>query len=183
MTESELTLDQALLRDCAAGDSHAWQRLLDQYEALIYSIPLNYGLTREDAADIVQITFAALLAQINSLRPDSNVGGWLATVARRHTWRIIERKKRTPTAEFDPEATAALLPERTSAITRWELTEWLHAGLALLGQRCRELLTALYLEEQEPAYAEVAQRLGLAVGSIGATRARCLQSLKQILQA
>jgi RNA polymerase sigma factor (sigma-70 family) len=180
--EQELASDESLLRDCATGNMQAWQRLLDKYERLVYSIPLNYGLSADDAADIAQITFTALLRQIGSLRPDSNLGGWLATVARRHAWRVIAQKKRAPTEEFDSEAASALIPERSNAITRWEMTEWLNSGLTLLNERCRNLLTALYLEEQEPSYAEVAQRLRLAEGSIGATRARCLQRLKEILQ-
>jgi RNA polymerase sigma factor (sigma-70 family) len=181
-TEKELPSDKSLLHDCAAGNMQAWQRLLDKYERLVYSIPLNYGLSVDDAADIAQITFTALLNQIDSLRLDSNLGGWLATVARRHAWRVIAKRKRIPTEEFDSESVVALLPGQTNPIARWEMAEWLHSGLLLLNERCRALLTALYLEEQEPSYAEVARRLSLAEGSIGATRARCLQRLKEILQ-
>jgi DNA-directed RNA polymerase specialized sigma24 family protein len=64
---------------------------------------------------------------------------------------------------------------------RWETVEWLHGGLAQLNERCRELLIALYFDEQQTAYTEVAHRLGVPVGSIGPTRARCLERLKHIL--
>lgn len=174
--------DQALLVACRAGDQQAWARLLDKYERLVYSIPLNYGLLPEDAADIAQLSFTYLLQSLATLPEDSNVGGWLATVARRHTWRLLKRQKRqAPAAELDQESTSELIPDRTNAIERWEIIEWLNAGLTRIGDRCRELLVALYFEAEEPSYAEIAQRLGMAEGSVGPTRARCLQRLKEML--
>jgi RNA polymerase sigma factor (sigma-70 family) len=176
-----LPTDQQLLQACRAGDEQAWLYLLNKYERLVYSIPLNYGLSHEDAADIVQIVFTAFIQSLNTLHDDSNLGGWLALVTRRHTWRAIQRRRRVAVEDLDHEITSALLPNRTDEIERWELVEWLHRGLSLIGDRCRELLTALYFEGDEPSYAEIAQRLGLAEGSIGPTRARCLQRLQQML--
>ncbi|MCL4858997.1 MAG: sigma-70 family RNA polymerase sigma factor [Caldilineaceae bacterium] len=173
--------DSDLLTACRAGDEQAWQALLDKYERLVYSIPLNYGLSREDAADVAQIAFTSLIQSLESLRDDSNLGGWLALVARRHTWRIVNRHKREPAAEIDSEATAMSMPGRANEIEQWELTEWLHRGLSLVGERCQALLTALYFEPGEPSYAEIARRLGMAEGSIGPTRARCLQRLRELL--
>jgi hypothetical protein len=49
--------DRDLIRACREGDRRAWRSLLDKYERLVFSIPLNYGLSREDAADIAQLTF------------------------------------------------------------------------------------------------------------------------------
>lgn len=172
--------DQALLVACRAGDARAWQQLLDKYERLVYSIPLNYGLDREDASDIAQITFTALIQSLATLRDDSNLGGWLALVARRHTWRLIQRRQQNPPAPLDEE-TVALLPGHTQPLERWELVEWLERGLALVGERCRQLLVALYFEPEEPSYAEIARRLGIAEGSIGPTRARCLQRLRELM--
>ena len=64
-----------------------------------------------------------------------------------------------------------------------ERLEWLHQGLALMDDRCRDLLSSLYFDEAEPAYTEVAQKFGIPVGSIGPTRARCLQKLRTHLEA
>ncbi|MGH2524402.1 MAG: hypothetical protein ACRDH2_17990, partial [Anaerolineales bacterium] len=64
---------------------------------------------------------------------------------------------------------------------RWERLEWLNQGLNLLDERCRNLLLALYFDPEQPAYAQVAERLGMPVGSIGPTRARCLEKMKQNL--
>lgn len=176
--------DRDLIEACRRGDARAWRRLLDRYERLVYSIPLNYGLSHEDAADISQLTFTILIESLDTLRDDSRLGPWLATVARRHTWRLLKRTQRESTESAGDLADTSLLPHKaddTNSIDRWELLEWLDQGLSRLDERCRELLLALYFDPQQPSYAEVAARLNMPVGSIGPTRARCLERLKGIL--
>src|SRR5262245_23199298 len=86
--------DHDLIRACQIGDAHAWERLLNRYERLVYSIPLRYGLTGEDAADIAQLTFTILLQSLETLTENVRLAGWLVTVARRHTWRLLARYRR-----------------------------------------------------------------------------------------
>jgi len=174
--------DWQLIQACRRGDQQAWEELVDRYERLVFSIPLNFGLNREDAADITQHTFIVLMKSLDTIKEDGNLTGWLGTVARRHTWRLSGRHQREP--EEDEDA-AISLPDRNAAERQdqWERLQWLHHGLSHLDERCRKLVLALYFEAEEPAYGEIAARLGMAVGSIGPTRARCLQRLKEFLQA
>lgn len=178
--------DQALILHCRQGNAGAWDQLLNKYEDLVYSIPLRYGLSRDDAADIAQITFTILIQSLDGLSEDSRLGPWLVTVARRHTWRLLERNRRERTDEHldgtDIARSAVLLGKSDAdTIEHWELSEWLAAGLSKIGEHCRELLRALYFEPEQSSYAEVAERLGRPVGSIGPTRARCLSRLRQVL--
>jgi RNA polymerase sigma factor (sigma-70 family) len=177
--------DQDLIQACRRGDARAWERLLDKYERLVFSIPLNYGLSHQDAADITQLTFMILIQSLDTLLVDSHLGAWLATVARRHTWRLLKRNQREPvSAEVDLAEGAGLLGKAgLDSIEHWELIEWLDHSLAQIGERCRKLLLALYFEPQQPAYPEIAERFDMPVGSIGPTRARCLARLKQVMQA
>jgi RNA polymerase sigma factor (sigma-70 family) len=174
--------DRDLIRACRKGDSRAWRSVLQRYERLVFSIPLNYGLSREDAADLTQLTFTILIQSIHSLDDDSRLGSWLATVARRHTWRLLERKRREGTGvERDLAENVTLLGKDDESIEHWELLEWLNQGLSLISEPCRRLLQALYFDPEQPSYAEVAARLNMSVGSIGPTRARCLKNLKRAL--
>ena len=178
--------DRDLIRRCREGSAGAWHQVLNKYERLVYSIPLRYGLSRDDAADIAQITFTILIQSLDSLAEDSRLGPWLATVARRHTWRLLERNRRESTSErlegTDIAESAVLLGKSDAeSIEHWELTEWLEAGLSEISESCRELLLALYFQPERSSYAEVAERLGIPVGSIGPTRARCMKRLKQTL--
>ena len=178
--------DRDLILRCRQGSTGTWQRLLNKYERLVYSIPLRYGLSRDDAADISQITFTILIQSLDTLRDDSRLGPWLATVARRHTWRLMERNRRTIASEHLDDTSlvesAALLGKSDAdSIEHWELTEWLDAGLSKIDERCRDLLLALYFQPERSSYAEVGARLNMPVGSIGPNRARCLKRLKKIL--
>jgi RNA polymerase sigma factor (sigma-70 family) len=172
-----------LVQACRNGDTGSWEALVTKYERLVFSIPLNYGLSRDDAADITQLTFTILLQSLDKINDHEHLGAWLATVARRHTWRVRQRNHRESVGEYEDLPEPVISPDTSSADTmeRWETVEWLHGGLAQLNERCRELLIALYFDEQQTAYTEVAHRLGIPVGSIGPTRARCLERLKHIL--
>ncbi|MGH8875117.1 MAG: RNA polymerase sigma factor [Acidimicrobiia bacterium] len=176
--------DQELLEGCRRGDPRAWRGLLDRYERLVYSIPLSYGLARTDAADVAQTTFTILVKSLDSLREDTRLAPWLATVARRHTWRALERSCRESVnaGEDLAEALAVLQGRDSDAAERWEMVSWVHEALGRLEGRCRELLTLLYFDPEEPTYEEVGRRLGMPVGSIGPTRARCLERLRRDLR-
>src|ERR671932_568221 len=72
--------DRDLLDRCQDGDAHAWEMLVARYERLIFSVALRNGLTREDAADVTQTTFVALLESMGRLRADGErVSYWLMT--------------------------------------------------------------------------------------------------------
>ncbi|MGF1471230.1 MAG: RNA polymerase sigma factor [Rubrobacteraceae bacterium] len=175
--------DRALIRGCRKGDARSWEQLLDEYERLVFSIPLKYGLSREDAADVTQLVFTILLQSIETLSEDSRLGPWLSTVTRRHTWRLLQRNRRESTGAREDLSDNAVLvgKDTTDTVEHWELTEWLNHGLSLLGKRCRELLLALYFQPEQPSYAEISDSLGMPVGSIGPTRARCLKDLRDVL--
>ena len=174
------TSDQDLVRGCQEGRVGAWRRLLEKYERLVFSVPRKYGLSADDAADITQLTFTILVQSIDKLPEDSKLGGWLTTVARRHTWRLLERNRRQGIgrhAVLDENTTGG----ETETLENWELGEWLNHGLSMIGRSCRDLLFALYLDPKQPSYAEVAERLGMAIGSVGPTRIRCLLRLRRVL--
>ena len=175
--------DQELIQACRKGEARAWQMVLDQYERLVFSIPLNYGLSAEDAADITQLTFTILMESLDRLRDDSNLAAWLSTVAKRQSWRVVrQRRRESPDPEADLADKWDTEADPSNPIKRWETLQWLNYGLNLLNQRCRQLLLALYFDQTEPSYAEIARTLKIRKGSIGPTRTRCLQKLKKLLE-
>ena len=176
-----LQTDRDLIRACRSGNARAWERLLDKYERLVFSIALHYGLTTDDAADVTQITFTILLQTLNAMPDEVRLSSWLATVARRHTWRLLARNRRESINPDEDLAGNEALGGIVDDQERWELTEWLNHGLSLLDERCRQLLLALYFDAEQPSYADVANRLKMQVGSIGPTRARCLERMRRHL--
>lgn len=178
--------DWTLIQACRRGDAHAWEAVLDKYERLVYSIALNYGLHADDAADIAQLTFTILLQSLDVFDENVHLGGWLATVSRRHIWRLIDRHRREGSylSHDDNQAVVSQLPDNTGTLPfqQWETIEWLNMGLTALDEKCRQLLLLLYFGKEQPSYQDIAAQLNLPVGSIGPTRARCLVRLRKLLQ-
>ncbi len=168
----------ALTSACRAGDAEAWEQLLDRYERLVYAVARREGLSAEDAADVTQTTFEALLGQLDRIRDDEQIASWLMTVARRQTWRVRnERRRQVP----DSDVAGEPHPTTIDPIADHSTHLWIYDGLTKLDRRCRDLLTALYFDPEGPSYEQVAARLGRPLGSIGPTRARCLVRLRAIL--
>lgn len=163
---------------CRSGDLDAWDELLDRFERLVFAVAWREGLSAEDAADVTQTTFEALLAQLDRIRDDDQIASWLMTVARRQAWRVRnDRRRQLP----DDGTSNGHDPDVVDPIADHDTNLWIYEGLSRLDSPCRDLLTALYFDPRGPSYAEIAARFGRPVGSIGPTRARCLQRLRTIL--
>src|SRR6185312_6978153 len=98
-----------LVRLAAAGDMTAWDRLVDQYARLIWSITAEFKLVESDAADVAQTTWLRLLEHIDRIEYPERVGSWLAATARNECLRSLAARKRLvlghEDAEFDGAAT------------------------------------------------------------------------------
>jgi RNA polymerase sigma factor (sigma-70 family) len=120
------------------------------------------------------------VSSLDAIADEDRLGAWLGTVARRQTWRLVERRRREPIS--DDEQLDRVATE-DAAVAQVENLEWVHQGLAKMDERCRELLTALYFARDTPQYTDVAKGFGIPVGSVGPTRARCLEKLRSILDS
>lgn len=175
--------DWELIQACRNGDGAAWDALIGRYERLVFFIARHYRLDDADAADVVQMTFISALEALHVFRPDSNVKAWLTTVTRRHCWRVLNRYDRElPADESALELALATPTRQTPRDETLELAEWLHDYLNRLDDKCRQLLLALYFEGEDGLpYDVIVQQLGIARGSIGPTRARCLDKLRALI--
>ena len=170
-----------LVRSAAAGDRQAWERLVDRFSGLLWSILAAYRLSNADAADVLQTTWLRLLENLERLRDPERVGAWLATTARREAQRALAQSGRVlPTDDewrLEPDTTTVPTPEEV--VVRSERDHLLWRAFARLPERCQRLLRILVVTA--PPYEEVAAALDMPIGSIGPTRARCLQRLKRVL--
>src|SRR5579863_3252228 len=78
----QTTSDAALVADCLKGQESAWSALIDKYKNLIFSIPIKYGFSQEDSADIFQTVCVDLLTQLPNIREPNALGAWLIQVTR-----------------------------------------------------------------------------------------------------
>lgn len=177
-----------LVTAAAGGDQVAWQSLVERFSGLIWAITRSYGLSRADAADVSQTTWLRLAEHIDKIENPDRVGAWLATAARRECLQNIRAKARTVPIEDmssfeldtgdDPTEAEVLRAESQREEAHRARVLWQAVGR--LPARCRQLIRIL-MAEPPPRYAEIAAALDLPVGSIGPTRARCLQRLRREL--
>lgn len=175
--------DERLIQRCRNGERAAWCELVQRYDRFVFSVALSTGLGPDDAADVTQMTFSALLEGLDQLRPDSRLPAWLATVAKRQAWRLLTRIRRESTGgNADVAWTVSETQSADSSeIERWEHLHGITCALDRLDRRCRLLLQALYFDAGQPSYEDIARQFDIPVGSVGPTRARCLGRLREIV--
>lgn len=172
-----------LLQRFGDGDPAAWNAIVDRFERLVHSVPSRSGLGPHDAADVTQATFAALINQFGAIREPDRLGFWLTTVARRLTWRLLEQRRReAPVGELI-EGLSDLDGSRASDhAERIALDAEVYDAMNRLPASCREVITQLFFDRGEPSYAEISLRLDRPLGSIGPTRQRCLDRLRETIE-
>lgn len=174
----------ALVERAAEGDRWAWERLIDQYARLIWSITRDFKLAESDAADVFQVTWLRLLEHINRLDYPDRVGSWLAATARNECLRSVTARTRIVLVHDHGDLSADIShePEIDEALLADERAQAVRAALSRLPSRHQQLLQLL-MADPPASYAEISDQLGLPVGSIGPTRGRCLERLRVLLQA
>lgn len=172
----------ALVRRAAAGDKAAWGPLVERYQGLVWSIARSYRLSGDDASDVVQTTWLRLVEHLDRIRDPDAVGSWLATTARNECLTHLRRRGRQGVSlEVVPEVPDVSAGPGDGVLVRERDAE-LWAALHHISARCRQLLRIL-ASDPPPSYEEVGAALNMPVGSIGPTRARCLDKLRQSVGA
>lgn len=168
-----------LVRDAAEGDQQAWAALVERFSGLVWSVTRAFRLSRADAADVCQTAWLRLVEHLGDIREPERVGAWLATTTRRECLLTLQKAGRAIPTEFDddhlvsPDATADL----DGALDAGQHQAALWRALEELPERGRAVLRVL-MAEPAPSYAEAAAALGVPIGSLGPTRARCLERLR-----
>jgi len=173
-----------LVRRAALGDREAWDRLIDQYARLIWSITVDFKLTESDAADVAQTTWLRLLEHIDRIDHPDRVGAWLAATARNECLHSLAARKRMVLGHEDvqPDNAVAHVPEVDERLLADERAQVVRDALSCLPSRWQRLLEML-MADPPVSYTVISDELDLPIGSIGPTRGRCLARLRVLLQA
>jgi RNA polymerase sigma factor (sigma-70 family) len=174
--------DERLVKECLTGNEEAWSLLIEKYKALIYSIPVKYRLPPHEAADVFQATCVELLNRLPELREPRALPKWLMQVAHHQCFRYKKQQERLVSRDGDaglPEPETPAIAETLVQQTQEE--QMLREAMAALSPQCRRLVELLFFETPARSYAEIAADLGLAVGSIGFTRQKCMDRLRKHL--
>jgi RNA polymerase sigma factor (sigma-70 family) len=174
--------DELLVKECLAGNEDAWSHLIDKYKALIYSIPVKYRLPAHEASEVFQATCVELLKHLPELREPRALPKWLMQVAHHQCYRWKQQQQRLVSRDADPDLPTPETPAiAETLIQQTQEEQILRDAMASLSPQCRRLVELLFFETPARPYSEVATELGLAVGSIGFTRQKCMERLRKLL--
>ncbi len=174
--------DDRLVRECVKGKPEAWSALVEKYKNLIFSVPIKLGMHQE-APDIFQAVCVDLLTDLAKLREPRALPKWLMQA----TYHKCLRYKQNPREQVSLDEKARdFVDENVDAtedlIAQLEREQTLRDAMATLPQRCASMIWMLFFEAPPRPYNAIAAELGLATGSIGFIRGRCLAKLRKALE-
>lgn len=177
--------DAELFLACRNGKENAWEELVERYQRLIATIPRRAGLTEEQVSDVFQDVFMTLLEKIQSIEQPEKIRSWLVTTTKFKTWAIVNGRHDQVSIDDEDNSAAFILsddsPLADDKLIELEQQHIIRTALGQLEERCRTILTMLYLKDPPSSYLEVAEKIGVGETSISPLRARCLNKIAKIL--
>jgi RNA polymerase sigma factor (sigma-70 family) len=172
-----------LVEKARQSDAGAWEELVTRFGGMIAATGRRYRLTPSDVAELQQTTWLRLVENLHRIEQPERVGGWLATTARRESLQLLRRagKYHSGADQMLANMPDKHLPEPDARPIAEERETVLRAGWGRLKPRCQELLSLL-ISDEPVGYKDLSKLLQMPVGSIGPTRARCLEHLRRLVE-
>jgi RNA polymerase sigma factor (sigma-70 family) len=167
-----------LIRAANGGDEAAWAAIVDRFAGLVWSTARAHRLAHGDAADVAQTTWLRLIENLDRIHDPERLGAWLATTARRECLRHIRMRGRELVTGEDSVFEAPSEDRADHALLTRERHAAVRRAFARISERCQALLRMLAAPEPL-SYDEIGAALGMPIGAIGPTRARCLDQLRR----
>ncbi|MEU6351817.1 sigma-70 family RNA polymerase sigma factor [Streptomyces sp. NPDC047072] len=180
----------ALVQSAVDGDAAAWKALVEGLSPLVWSVVRAHRLSDADAHEVYQTVWFRFAQHLGRIREPDKAGSWLASTARHECLKVLKNLRRL-TVTDDPQVLDRISDDRTPEQSFLDLEEAAEQSERVrrlwqefdgLGDRCRQLLRVL-MATPKPSYQSVSAALGIAVGSIGPLRQRCLRRLRARLEA
>lgn len=174
---------QILVKECLQGNEAAWSALIDKYKNLIFSIPIKYGFSSDDAADIFQAVCLALVSDLPRLREPQALAGWLIQTTCHKCFRWQEQGRRYAGTELQEKQLPDQSPNMPEAVLgEIEREQIVRDAILELSPDCKRLVELLFYQVPPPSYDEMATVLRIPKGSVGPTRMRCLEKLRVLIE-
>jgi RNA polymerase sigma-70 factor (ECF subfamily) len=183
-----------LVRRCVAGDSSAWEDIVQRYHRRIYNICYRFAGTSDDAQDLTQEVFIKMYRTLNTY--DVNKGAfmtWVTTVTRNLLVDHFRKTKQdrmtdsldTPPSEHEdaqPLSAQIADPSRSAdeQVQSRETREAVHQALQKLSPELREAVILRDLQDMD--YKEIAGALRVPEGTVKSRINRGRAELARLLQ-
>ena len=174
MSEYERATDAELVRACRAGETEAWNELVERFSRYVYAIATRgFRLSDEDAEDVFQDVFTRIYTRLDSLRDDSALRPWIAQLTRRRCLDAIAARREIPAEEV-------LTDDQSTDLSEIEEAFEVREALTTLSVNCQDILDRFFARDQ--SYKTIGDELDLPSGTIASRIARCLGRLRETLE-
>ena len=174
--------EASLLARVNEGDEGAWNELVQRYAGLVWSVARSFRLSSATTDDVVQTVWLRLTEYSSRIREPERLAAWLATATRNEALRAIRGQQRVVPhsgfAESSEPTSRSIEDVITDDVTLRAVLQAFNELSATDQQLLRLLCTVPPLD-----YQTIADILGRSIGSIGPSRARCLDKLRRLLPA
>lgn len=183
-------LDYMLVQKAQKGDQHAYAELLGRYWDSVFFMLLKMVHNKDDAEDLTIEAFGKAFKNLGGYEPDFAFSTWLFKIAnnnaidylRRQTNKTISIDNQGRDAEEDnPMQLQSDTPDPEEELIQKQKSELLQAVVGQLKPRYSRLVHLRYFEEY--SYEEIAETLGLPLGTVKAQLFRAKELLFQIIKA
>lgn len=162
------------------GDKEAFMRVVEAYQQKVFILGYSLLRNREDALDLVQETFMRLFQKIESYRSQENFNAWLMQIARNLSIDFLRRQKARQKDSLDAldlERTDLALMENDPA--RFNPGDLIHRAVNELPEKQKMVFILHHYDELK--YEEIAERLGISVGTVKSLHFKAVRNLRKIL--
>ncbi len=163
------------------GEPSAWKSLIDGHTGLVWSIIRGFRFDEETSKDVFQTVWLKLAEHLDRIREPAKLAGWLGQTTRNECVGVVRQRSRVMPSEEVIELGEPLdmvdSPMPGEHMERDEDRAAVAAAFERLAPRCQQLLRLMVIDP--PAtYEQISELLEIPIGSIGPTRARCLENMR-----
>ena len=171
----------ALVEAARGGDEGAWNELYRRFSAVVHATAAHYRLQPADVADASSSSWLRAFERLDDLRDGARFGAWLRTIAVRECLALLRRTRSEWSLDASPAEQPTDAPGPELVALGREESRAVVVAVRQLPRRPRVLIETMALLP-DADYAEIAERTGMPVGSIGPTRGRALKQLRTGLE-
>lgn len=171
-----------LLARCRQGDPRAFEDLVRRYQNQVFAVALRMLGDRGEAEDLSQEVFLKVFRGLGSFRGEAKFSTWLYSIVsheclNRLRARRPPRPARAAEREGEEPAVSDPNPDAVTLLERRELAERLEEEIGRLGPEHRAIL--ILRDLQGLSYEEIAEALGLELGTVRSRLHRARAELKE----
>ncbi len=172
-------------RSAAGGDKAAFARLVEKHKQSVFGLCCRLLGAGEEARDAAQEAFVRAYTGIRDFDARQPFAAWVLRIARNHCIDLLRRRRPTLALEArSDEPEAGVVPELPdhfatsgeSAVQEQEAQRDLDKAVAALPVRYREVIALFHIQHR--SYAEIAETLGVPMGTVMTWLHRARKELK-----